>query len=545
MAEEKTNYRRDIFQLLTHRFDIEGLKTLLFEYGIKYDEIGGDTIQHMARESVIRLELMDKLEDFYRYLTDYLARRENGLQKVHIYGSQKDISGRVQPSTETQNTITSDAMSADPVHKRRFHAFLSPADVKEGIANNLYDWLHRKAGIEIELQQLVTGVNKSTTLLRAIPQCRSIIILLSEKSISTGWVKEEYDAAMRHKAYFDDFNIVPVRIEECNVPDFLDSGSLIKLSEGSLTLDTLKRIMERIYYRQRVVPRPAEASDLYVSRGWTRKKEQPLADCICSMLHKAGFRLIGDAEDQKVFDLARVKSIQSSCRGLVAIVPDRGKEGTSPYILDEIHAAQSLQLPCLIIAEPNVNLEGQNLEEYPIIRSALEIAEETNQATLKNRDTVQEEIDIIGEKIREKRMDPGEEHYVFFATDLENKDRNTIIKDHIELVTSMPCETSHDYEAKVRETITQRIAKAFLVIADISDNNPNTLVEAGIAQGTCRKLRLVARVTTEKDFPPYMLDDGQIQIYADNNELLAKVHRIAYEFRRRVVNYELSTNTFC
>jgi hypothetical protein len=55
----------------------------------------------------------------------------------------------------------------------------------------------------------------------------------------------------------------------------------------------------------------------------------------------------------------------------------------------------------------------------------------------------------------------------------------------------------------------------------------------------------VARVTTEKDFPPYMLDDGQIQIYADNNELLAKVHRIAYEFRRRVVNYELSTNTFC
>jgi hypothetical protein len=549
MVEEKTNHRTDVFQLLTHKFGKEGLKTLLFEYGINYDEIGGDTIQDMARESIIRLEQMDKLGDFYSYLTDYLARRENGLQQVHIYGSQKDISGSVQPSAETQNTITSDAMSGGPVHRRKFHAFLSPADVKEEIANNLYDWLHEKAGIEIELQQLVTGVNKSTTLLKAISRCRSIIILLSEKSISSGWVKQEYDAAMRHKAYFDDFNIVPVRIEECNVPGFLDSGSIIKLREGSLALDTLKRIMERIYYRQVFVPRPAEARDLYVSRGWTRKNEQPLADCICTMLHKAGFRLIGDAEDQKEFDIKRVKPIISSCGGLVAIVPYRtDKESsetgyTSEFILKEIHAAQELRLPCLIIAEPNVNLEGQNLEEYPIIRSTLDTNEGADRATLKNCDIVKEEIEIIGEKWRK----PGEEHYVFFATDFkeENKERNGKIKDHIALVTSMACETAHDYNDKVREKITQRIAKAFLVIADISDNNPNTLIEAGIAQGTCRKLRLVARVTTDKDFPPYMLDDGQIQDYSDDNELLAKVHRIAYEFRRRVVNYELGTNTYC
>jgi TIR domain len=463
------------------------------------------------------------------------------LKEIRVLHS--DIQDSEQLSDKSQNTVNAALLrSGEPVHRRDIHSFLSPADVDEKIANNLYDWLHKKAGIEIVQHQLVDGVNKSTALLEAIPRCRSIIILLSRNSVSSGWVKEEYYAARSHKAVFDDFNIVPVRIEECNIPDFLDSGSLIKLSEGILTLDTMKRIIERLYYRQRIVPRPAKASDLYVSRGWTRKKEQPLADCICTMLHRAGFRLIGDAEDQKDFDPERVKSIQSSCRGLVAIVPDRGKEGTSPFILDEIHAAQSLQLPCLIIAEPNVNLEGRNLEEYPIIRSTLVVAEGTDQATLKNCDTVQEEI----EKIREYWTNPGEEHYVFLATDFkdENKERNAKIKDHIELVTSMACETAHDYKDKVRETITQRIAKAYLVIADISDNNPNTLIEAGIAQGTGRKLRLVARVTTEKDFPPYMLDDGQIEDYADDNELFAKVHKIAYKFRRRVVNYELGTNTY-
>ncbi len=78
------------------------------------------------------------------------------------------------------------------------------------------------------------------------------------------------------------------------------------------------------------------------------------------------------------------------------------------------------------------------------------------------------------------------------------------------------------------------------MIADISDNNLNTLIEAGIALGAGTNVRLVARRSTDGEKnPPFMLNDIQIEDYADDKELLQKVHRISYEYRRRILNYEL------
>ena len=172
------------------------------------------------------------------------------------------------------------------------------------------------------------GVEKSSILRDLIPQCRSIIMLLSSDSLGEGWIKDEYCTAKNHKDLFSDFKIIPVRIEECKVPEDLkkDLGdSLIELSNGKLDLDTSKEILERMNYRQRTGPGPEQGRDLYISRGW-RQEEKSLVENICRLLDKEGFRLIGDAEDQKEYDVSRVKSIISSCGGFVAIVPYRVKE---------------------------------------------------------------------------------------------------------------------------------------------------------------------------------------------------------------------------
>ena len=77
-----------------------------------------------------------------------------------------------------------------------------------------------------------------------------------------------------------------------------------------------------------------------------------------------------------------------------------------------------------------------------------------------------------------------------------------------------------------------------MVIADISEGNLNTCIEAGIALGTKRQLRLVAR--EPRDRKPYMLSNHQIFPYANDVELLGIIHRIAFPYRRRVLNSELA-----
>ena len=425
------------------------------------------------------------------------------------------------------------------VYKRRYHAFLSQAHTDERIADNLYRWLRNavpRGEDRIYYDKPEPGVQGSMDLGEMIPNCRSIIILLSRDSISKGWVKKEHDAAMGQKAISDDFKIIPVRIEKCDTPRFIDDSTVIELHEGRLDLDTSKAILERMYYRRRIGPEPEQASDLFISRGW-KEEEKPFAEYVCRLLAKEGFRLIGDAEDQENYDTNRIKSIISSCGGFVAIVPYRAYEKkltTSEYIIDEIEIAQRIQLPSLIVADPDVYFRKKKLAQRAIKLRMEEATEGHGKATLER------EI----RRIREEWKEPQNRHYVFFATDLDRGDSNEkrieVIRDHIQLIRSMNCKMAPDYKYKLREMVTETIPRAYLVIADIPDKNFYTLVEAGIALGAGKHLRLVARQPTDgkKDYLD-ILNHVPIEEYANDNELLQKVHRIAYQFRRRILNYEL------
>ena len=55
----------------------------------------------------------------------------------------------------------------------------------------------------------------------------------------------------------------------------------------------------------------------------------------------------------------------------------------------------------------------------------------------------------------------------------------------------------------MQTTIAETIRNSFALIADISDDNVNTCVEAGIARGANRDLHLIARGPRRR--PPFML----------------------------------------
>ncbi len=213
----------------------------------------------------------------------------------------------------------------------------------------------------------------------------------------------------------------------------------------------------------------------------------------------------------------------------MAILPDRGRGTTSEPMLEEIQIAIGSNLPYLIIADPNVQLTDQ-LDKLSIrleFRSIKSLGETTLQTG-------------IG-KLHEEWRKPFQPHYVFFATDFcpDNKKRNRLIKEHIQRITCMECIIGDDIkEVPMQQTIISKISHAFMMIADISEENINTIIEAGIAIGSGLKenLHLIAR-GSRRD-PYFMFADKQILCYADELELIGLIHRIAYRYRRRVLNYE-------
>jgi hypothetical protein len=74
------------------------------------------------------------------------------------------------------------------------------------------------------------------------------------------------------------------------------------------------------------------------------------------------------------------------------------------------------------------------------------------------------------------------------------------------------------------------------MIADISEDNLNICVEAGIARGTRTRPYPFAKEPRKRS--RFMFRGLQVFHYADDVELLAVVHRILCPYRRRILNYE-------
>ncbi len=339
------------------------------------------------------------------------------------------------------------------------------------------------------------------------------------------------DGVSFHRRLYRAFlsHIIPLLIEECEIPGFLRTTKWIEMRDDSFDLRTANELVAGLYYDDKAL-KLENTCDVYISRSWGSSEAQ-IPDYVCKKLDEKGLRLIGDSEDQRRYDAERVKSTISSCGGLVAILPDRGQGRTSKYILQEIEIARILGLPCLIVAEPAVELP-ENLAKIALRATIDDVGKSSHI-----------EVDLLKaiEIVEEDWKRPPQPHYIFFATSLKshNRQRNQAIKQAIQHITTIPCIIGDDFrEGQIQQVITEQISQASMVIADISEGNLNSCIEAGIAIGTKRQLRLVAR--EPRDRTPYMLSNQKVFPYANDVELLGIIHQITFPYRRRVLNSELA-----
>lgn len=419
-------------------------------------------------------------------------------------------------------------MTEKPIRERQYRAFLSHAHVDEAFVGRLHDLLTRHAGLPIWYDRVSLPASKAiaTELPEYIKQCQAIILVLSQASISSGWVKEEFNYAIGQRTRHPSFQILPVRIDDCSVPGFLETTKWVDCSGAKIDLPDLSQILGS-FYDFDVSVDLQKSKDIFVSRSW-RESERALATAVCRALAGSGFRLVGDSEDQSGFaEGGRVASIMSSCGGFLAVVPHRGGGATSAYILKEIELARQKRLPGIVVADPAVALP--DLSGLTLLRMSPDGSPGQNA-----------EFANAVEDLIEAWQKPEAPHYVFYATDLDEANflRNKAVRQLVQCVTGMPCIMGEDIRGDhMQKQIRDRIAGAFVMLADISEDNLNTCVEAGIAKGVGTRLHLVAREPRRR--PPFMFRDLQVFHYGDDATLLAVAHRVLFPYRRRIINYEL------
>lgn len=420
-----------------------------------------------------------------------------------------------------------------PLHKRDFDLFLSHAHKDRDFVLGLDKWLTERAGLSVwyDARELGGGALLATDLQTAIERCRGILLIASGESVSQGWVKAEYNSAMDERANHDGFRVVALRLGNASVQNLMRGTSWIDVPDGRLDDKTALAILNAFYPGEKR-PNPGTARDVYVSCSW-QQDDNASALAVCRTLIDQGLRLIGDANDQKGFGKGdRVERIIASCGGFVCIIPYRNSgyavEGEKPYkyFLSEIDFAAKYELPSVIVADPRVRRKDGADQDWLRMETGLTNCPDSVASALRC--------------LWDEWYEPPGPHYVFCASDLDSDmvRAKGSIRHLIERVTGMPTIVGNEiHEEPLQPAIINKICNAFVVLADLTDDNLNTCIEAGMGLATRRNVELIARGEPRR--PPFMLRTLQMPNYTDNVDQIGLVHKVIRPYRRRILNAEL------
>ncbi len=419
-------------------------------------------------------------------------------------------------------------MSDQLFSERNFDLFVSYSLNDVAKVEPIVGWLKR-AGLKVwwAKEQLLPGAPMASALPAGLSDARSALFFVSETWVGSTWCEDEYNAALQQRRKDRRYRMIGVHIDQCKVPDFLANSRFLDLStfKASTAAILLRALADppRWFHGKR---------DVYLSRSW-REGESDEPDSVCKTLSSEyGFRVIGDAFDQDTYDpKTRVQRIIASCGALVAVFPyreDAHQHGnTSEFMPSEVSIAAKLGRPFLLLAaSSSVKLEPA-LTAGAIGGKAFQLQAENGEKAWK-----QALLDLKDAFRPSPRM-----AYSFFTTSLtEEADGLNDTVELIQSVTCMECLVGQNLEGQhAQADVVDRITNAEFVLADITDDRPNSLIEAGIARGAGIPLHLICKAPDSGSLRiPFMLRDKEPRRYKDSIERLAVIHAIARGYRRHV-----------
>jgi len=421
-------------------------------------------------------------------------------------------------------------MAGIKLQKRNDDFFVSYGHDDRARVAPLVDLLKRVCGLRIWFDGAEgnASMRSSELLAGAIGNARGALFCLSEAWKWSTWCKNEYEVSLLEQRMHEGFEVVCLRLDDVDPPSWLKVAEIIDLRQAGA--QAMARLLRSL--ASDVPHRFDNADDVYLAAPWSRPS--PLARETFEALRRTGWRLVGDAPNLKHLGERRIEAIQRTTRGVVALMshdPSQPGSATSPYILQEARLAVHIGRPLLLLAEPGV-AAPEDLVRGAFRGTAVPLAPGPE-----GRAALAAVLDDFDDVLRHVAHDDTGA-FIFFAASLRgDQSEADDIASVIERSSNMRCERGERLSGdNVQTAIIDLIRRAAVVIADVSDDHRNTLIEAGIAMGSGTRLKLMCReppagASLKKRF---MFEGQEFFWYRTPQERLGLCCYFARQFRRRV-----------
>jgi hypothetical protein len=198
-------------------------------------------------------------------------------------------------------------------------------------------------------------------------------------------------------------------------------------------------------------------------------------------------------------------------------------------VLEEVQIAQDLGQPYLLLAEPGV-VAPDDLAAAAHGGSVLTLSGDRRDQELSSA------LQAFDDAISHARLSNAGTYSFLAASLLGDEAEMDALVSVLETVTNMTCVRGRDLTGQhAQDNIVAQIRGAAFVIADITDDNRNSLIEAGIARGAGVPLHLMCQLPPDGNRKTrFMLQDMEIHWYTEPLERLGAAYKIARRYRRQV-----------
>jgi hypothetical protein len=419
-------------------------------------------------------------------------------------------------------------MASLPLQKRPNDLFVSYSHQDRALVDPVVEWLGKSAGLKVWYDAASGDAAQRTTelLANAIQASRGSLFVLSSNWTSTTWCKDEHEFSLTERRAQDAFLVVAIQVSDMEIPPWFRVANVIDCRR--FDEESAAAVLRSL------VPNPPvrydNDQDIYFAGPWSRPSES--VKPVLSSLLGMGWRLVGDSPDNPSFkdSATRIRSIISTARGLVGLLAfdaSHAPNNTSPYIIEEARIALGLGKPYLLLVEDKVvvpeDLAASAFAGGPIFISH-------------DGDSLQRVLFDFDEELG-RRPHSDTRAYSFLATSLRDEEPqvNRLV-DILQRASNMASVRGIGLTGQhVQSEIIERIRNACFVIADVTDDHRNALIEAGVALGAGTPLHLLSRPPADGSLKRrFMFEDKEMNWYETPLQRMGSVYRIGKVYRRRV-----------
>lgn len=166
-------------------------------------------------------------------MNDVLERREELMKRIVLEESERKKAELLRELNFVTILFYEKHIEVHTLPTRGTKLFISHSSQDKGFANILYADLKKEGCIPwLDQWDIAGGQSIPTEIEKGIDSSDFLLMLLSNHSVKSNWVRAEWESAIWEETTDRQIRVIPLLIEECEIPRFLKCKKYIDFTKG-------------------------------------------------------------------------------------------------------------------------------------------------------------------------------------------------------------------------------------------------------------------------------------------------------------------------